>query len=101
VFILNKPVEFSQGAVRGILFLSVFASALGYIMWNKGINLWGGKAATLWVYTIPVFTIIADILFLKNSPSLMFFSGSALIGIGMLVVISRESSHLTATNGKD
>ncbi|KUK81607.1 MAG: DMT(Drug/metabolite transporter) superfamily permease [Mesotoga prima] len=101
VFILNKPVEFSQGAVRGILFLGVFASALGYIMWNKGINLWGGKAATLWVYTIPVFTIIADILFLKNSPSLMFFSGSALIGIGMLVVISRESSHLTSTNGKD
>ena len=49
-----------------------FASALGYIMWNKGIDLWGGKAATLWVYTIPVFTVIADIVFSKFTFHVVF-----------------------------
>ncbi|WP_257211950.1 MULTISPECIES: DMT family transporter [unclassified Mesotoga] len=73
ILLFKRPVVFSFGAVSGILFLGIFASALGYIMWNKGIDLWGGKAATLWVYTIPVFTVIADIVFLGNSPSMLFF----------------------------
>ncbi|KUK91157.1 MAG: DMT(Drug/metabolite transporter) superfamily permease [Mesotoga infera] len=90
VFVFKRPVEFSRSAFFGVLFLSILASALGYILWNKGITLWGGKAATLWVYTIPLFTIAADIVFLKNSPSLLFFVGSILVGLGMVVVIIRE-----------
>ena len=90
VFVFKRSVEFSRSAIFGVLFLSILASALGYILWNKGIALWGGKAATLWVYTIPLFTIVADIALLKNSPSLLFFIGSILIGLGMVVVIIRE-----------
>jgi drug/metabolite transporter (DMT)-like permease len=96
ILLFKRPVVFSFGAVSGILFLGIFASALGYIMWNKGIDLWGGKAATLWVYTIPVFTVIADIVFLGNSPSMLFFTGSALVGAGMLLVIGREYRRLVS-----
>jgi drug/metabolite transporter (DMT)-like permease len=96
ILLFKRPVVFSFGAVSGILFLGIFASALGYIMWNKGIDLWGGKAATLWVYTIPVFTVIADIVFLGNSPSMLFFTGSALVGAGMLLVIGREYRRLAS-----
>ncbi|MBN2219507.1 MAG: DMT family transporter [Kosmotogaceae bacterium] len=96
IFLFKKPVVFSFSAVSGILFLGIFASALGYIMWNKGIDLWGGKAATLWVYTIPVFTVIADIVFLGNSPSMLFIVGSALVAAGMLLVIGREYGQLVS-----
>jgi len=96
ILLFKRPVVFSFGAVSGILFLGIFASALGYIMWNKGIDLWGGKAATLWVYTIPVFTVIADIVFLGNLPSMLFFAGSALVGAGMLLVIGREYRRLVS-----
>lgn len=100
VFLLGKPVSFSTGAVAGVIYLGLFASALGYILWNMGINLWGGKAATLWVYTIPIFTVVADVLFLKNVPSWLFFFGSALVGIGMVTVITREFRSILSENGE-
>jgi drug/metabolite transporter (DMT)-like permease len=100
VFLLGKPVAFSPGAVAGGIYLGLFASALGYILWNMGINLWGGKAATLWVYTIPIFTVVADVLFLKNVPSWLFFFGSALVGIGMVTVITREFRSILSENGE-
>jgi drug/metabolite transporter (DMT)-like permease len=88
--ILKKPVSFSSGAVIGIIYLGLFASALGYILWNRGINLWGGKAATLWVYTIPIFTALADIVFLRNFPSWLFYIGAGFIASGMIIVVLRE-----------
>lgn len=93
VLVLKKPVSFSPGAISGILYLGLFASALGYILWNKGISLWGGKAATLWVYTIPIFTIVADILFLGNIPSWLFYFGALFVGTGMTIVVLREFSQ--------
>ncbi len=100
IFLLGKSVSFSSGAVAGVIYLGLFASALGYILWNMGINLWGGKAATLWVYTIPIFTVVADVLFLKNVPSWLFFFGSALVGIGMVTVITREFRSILSENGE-
>ncbi|ACR78913.1 DMT family transporter [Kosmotoga olearia] len=94
VFFLKDPVIFSVEAVSGVLYLGILASALGYLMWGKGIHLWGGKAATLWVYTIPVFTILGDIIFLKHRPSLFFYVGALLVGMGMSIAIWRQRKHL-------
>jgi len=42
---------------------------------------------------------VADVLFLKNVPSWLFFFGSALVGIGMVTVITREFRSILSENG--
>ena len=74
-------------AITGIVYLGIFASALGYFLWGRGIELWGGKASTLWIYTIPIFAALSDVLILKNTPSLFFYFGAAFVACGMLVSI--------------
>lgn len=75
-------------AITGIVYLGIFASALGYFLWGRGIELWGGKASTLWIYTIPIFAALSDVLILKNTPSLFFYFGAAFVACGMLVSIN-------------
>lgn len=86
-------ISFSSSAISGILYLGIFASAIGYFMWGEGIRLWGGKAATLWVYTIPIFTVLSDILFFKNIPSGYFYGGAALVASGMIISVIRQFNH--------
>ncbi len=94
IFVLKMPVSFNARAIAGILYLSVLASALGYFMWGMGIKLWGGKYSTIWIYTIPIFTVFADIIFLKNIPSVFFYIGGSLVAIGMILVIIQRLKKL-------
>lgn len=90
IFSGKYQLVFSSSAISGILYLGIFASAVGYFMWGEGIRLWGGKAATLWVYTIPIFTVLSDILFFRNIPSIYFYVGAALAAIGMIITAARQ-----------
>ncbi|OAA31181.1 multidrug transporter [Kosmotoga arenicorallina S304] len=94
--VLSDPagIHFSVSAIGGVLYLGIFASALGYFLWGKGIHLWGGKAATLWVYTIPIFTIIGDIFVLHYRPGTFFIIGALAVSTGMVTVILRQLQRL-------
>ncbi len=80
----------SLSVVSGVVYLGVMASALGYFFWGKGIQLWGGKASTLWIYTIPIFAAVADVLVLKNRPSLFFYFGAVFVACGMGISIASQ-----------
>jgi drug/metabolite transporter (DMT)-like permease len=88
------PVSFNPGAITGILYLSILASALGYFMWGMGIKLWGGKYSTIWIYTIPIFTVFADVVFLKNVPTFFFYLGASLVATGMILVIIQRFKNI-------
>jgi drug/metabolite transporter (DMT)-like permease len=94
IFVLKMPVSFNPGAITGILYLSILASALGYFMWGMGIKLWGGKYSTIWIYTIPIFTVFADVVFLKNVPTFFFYLGASLVATGMILVIIQRFKNI-------
>ena len=66
-----------------LLFLSVVASMLCYIMWNWVISKLGAVVATNWVYFNPITTIIFAWWLLHERITVWFLLGSALILIGM------------------
>ncbi|AKI96914.1 DMT family transporter [Kosmotoga pacifica] len=87
----TERINISLQAITGVLYLGIFASALGYFLWGKGIHMWGGKAATLWVYTIPIFTILGDVFVLHYKPGLHFILGATAVATGMFTVILRHT----------
>ncbi len=87
----GEKVNINSDVIWSILFLGVLCSALGYIMWGNGIKLFGGKTANLWIYTIPIFTFIAEIFVFKTKPGIFFLIGCLFVFAGIIIVFKRES----------
>ncbi|UZN23679.1 EamA family transporter [bacterium 3DAC] len=87
--LMRTPVEFSKwftpSAWIALIYLGVFCSALGYLMWNKAIALAGGKTVTNGLYFIPLVTAIAEFFILGNSPNIYTIVGGILTVLGTYI----------------
>jgi len=72
---------FTPSAWIALLYLGIFCSALGYLLWNKAISLAGGKTVTSGLYFIPVVTAIAEAIILKE-PIHLYTVVGAILTIG-------------------
>lgn len=71
--------------VLNMLFLSVFASVLCFIMWNKAISIIGSVKATNYIYFVPLITLIASVIVLKEKISPLMLLGGILIFAGVYI----------------
>ena len=75
-----------------LLFLGVVASALCYITWNVAVHLLGPVKTSVYIYMIPIITIIVSALVLHETITLVAGIGMALILSGMAL---SENEKLT------
>ena len=80
------------GNICGILYLGLICSALCYLMWNEAIAEIGAMKANLYVYAVPVVTMIASALFLDEVVTWGGAAGVVLVVGGMLLSQSRDGS---------
>jgi len=73
-----------------LLFLSVVASMLCYLIWTWVISRLGAVVATNWVYFNPITTIFFAWWLLDEQITLWFLLGSALILLGMFLADKRK-----------
>ena len=66
-----------------LLFLSVVASMICYILWNWAISKLGAVVATNWVYFNPITTILFAWWLLHEQITIWFLLGTAFILVGM------------------
>ncbi|ODN30505.1 DMT family transporter [Fervidobacterium thailandense] len=69
----------------GLLYLGVFCSALGYLLWNKSIALIGDRRTTNAIYFIPVVTVLSEKLLLGTPLSFYTVTGTALLIAGLFI----------------
>lgn len=72
-----------------LLYLAVFASVLGYGMWNKAVSLIGAVRTANYIYLMPLITMLAAVLVLSEPLSWLMLAGGALILLGVYVNESR------------
>ncbi|MBP5508278.1 MAG: DMT family transporter [Prevotella sp.] len=88
---LLKPWSFPLEQLRqptiwmNLLFLSVVASFLCFLWWSVSVKKIGAISTSNYVYLNPITTIIASALFLQEPMTLMAYTGSALILLGVFV----------------
>ena len=78
------------GNICGLLYLGLICSALCYLMWNEAIAEIGAMKANLYVYAVPVVTMIASALFLDEVVTWGGAAGVVLVVGGMLLSQSRS-----------
>ena len=73
-----------QGTVMlNLLFLGLVASFACFVLWNISINKLGAVTMSNYLYLIPVATVIFSAIFLDEPMTVIAYSGSALILIGV------------------
>jgi len=68
-----------------ILYLAVICSSFAYVLWNKALKEYDEKLVNSFIYTIPVFTIIAELIISRALPKLSMVMSSILIITGLFI----------------
>jgi len=88
-FYTNKFYEtsFTPGlhTFSAILYVSIFASILAFIFWNRGIKELGANKVGPFVHLMPVFSSILSVIFLGESFRLFHLIGFLLIVTGIFL----------------
>ena len=94
-----KPWRFpmthlSQPAVwMNLLFLSIVASFLCFLWWNVAVKKIGAISTSNYVYLNPITTMVASAIFLQEPMTLMAYTGSALILMGVFIANRNVKEH--------
>lgn len=75
---LTSPVNLGN-----LLYLGLGACVLAFVMWNYSIRVLGTVKANVYVYLLPVFTIIISVIVLQEKITLLMILGTVLTLIGV------------------
>jgi len=74
-----------------LLFLGVVASAICFVTWNYAVHILGPVKTSVYIYIVPVITIIASVIVLHETITLVAAVGMVLILAGMVLSEWRKS----------
>lgn len=80
---LNRFTDLSN--TLNILYLGLGASAVCFVTWNSAVNILGAVKTSIYIYIVPVITILTSIIVLKEKITLISFTGIMLIIIGLYI----------------
>ena len=81
-----KPIELCKLEwAPELFFLGLFASALCYLSWNWSLNQLGAVRCSTYIYMIPVVTITASAVILKEVITIPIAVGAALTIAGLII----------------
>lgn len=81
-----KPALFAEPVyLLNLLFLGLFASALCFVSWGFSVGKLGAVAASVYIYAVPVVTLIASALILGEKITPCALAGAALTIAGLFI----------------
>lgn len=89
LFIFDFKIDFERFMepinVFNIIFLGIGASALCFVTWNLAVKLLGVVKTSVYIYAVPVITVITSIIVLKEKVTCMVVLGMSLTLAGLLI----------------
>lgn len=68
-----------------IIFLGLGASALCFVTWNVAVKILGAVKTSIYIYIVPVITVVTSLIILNEQITLMSFIGTILTLIGLFL----------------
>ena len=66
-----------------ILYLAIGASALCFVTWNHAVKVLGAVKTSIYIYMVPVMTVITSMLVLKEKVTFLSITGTVLAVVGL------------------
>ena len=80
----NLATFLRPDVILWLLFLGILCSGFGYLMWNYAVRSLGSRTSSNFIYLIPVVSVLADTMILKNIPSVWIYIGGAITMVGII-----------------
>lgn len=81
-----KAVQFGTlGNLLNLLYLSVGACAVCFVTWNRAVEILGAIKTSVYIYLIPVITIITSIVVMHEKITWMSAAGTVLTMTGVII----------------
>jgi drug/metabolite transporter (DMT)-like permease len=71
--------------ILNLVYLGIGASALGFVLWNNAIKIIGVVNATNYIYLVPLITMVASVIILKEEINSYMLVGGLLILLGVYI----------------
>lgn len=68
-----------------LLFLGLGASALCFVTWNFAVRVLGAVKTSIYIYLVPVITVVTSAIILQEPVSLLMLAGTVLTCVGLVV----------------
>jgi drug/metabolite transporter (DMT)-like permease len=93
LFIFDFNLDFQRLAnlkyILNFLYLGIGASALCFVTWNYAVKVLGAVKTSVYIYMIPVITVITSAIVLKEKITLIAIIGTVLTLIGLFLSESK------------
>ena len=93
LFLLDFKLELSRFAdptyLLNIVFLGLGASALCFVTWNFAVKLLGAVRTSIYIYMVPVITVVTSVIILHEKITLLAGIGTALTLLGLIISESK------------
>ena len=90
-------VEVSKMSINGwfaILFLGIFSTVIGYVIWNVALKMKNASDISIYLYAIPVLSTIFSYFIFKDDITLIFIIGGILVIFGLIVVNNNKGKKI-------
>lgn len=81
----NVTTFLRPDVILWLLFLGTLCSGFGYLIWNYAVRSLGSRTSSNFIYLIPVVSVLADTMILKNIPSVWIYIGGAITMLGVIL----------------
>lgn len=89
IFIFDFRFDFSRFAdityLLNIMYLGFGASALCFVTWNFAVNILGAVKTSIYIYIVPVVTVITSVLILRETVTWISVIGAILAIAGLFI----------------
>lgn len=89
LFLFDFQIDMSRftdtANLLNILYLGIGASALCFVTWNYAVKVLGAVKTSIYIYMVPVITVITSVLVLKETVTVLSIAGTILTVIGLFL----------------
>jgi drug/metabolite transporter (DMT)-like permease len=97
LFLLDFQLELSRFAnpvyLFNIIYLGLGASALCFVTWNFAVKVLGAVKTSIYIYMVPVITVVTSVLILHESMTALSIAGTLLTLAGLFLSERKEGEH--------
>lgn len=79
----------NHGCILNILYLGIGASALCFVTWNYAVKILGAIKTSIYIYMVPVITVVTSAIILKEKITVAAAAGTVLTLAGLFISESK------------
>ncbi len=90
--LLDEVAAMSTNGWIAIIFLGIFSTVIGYIIWYVALEMKTASEISIYLYAIPVISTIVSYFFFDDKITWLFALGGILVIVG-LIIVNMKTKH--------